>query len=502
MKPLEDIISQLRPYQLEAYHKLIKWGKGLEYDDMRLGKTITTLAACHKLEAYPLVIVCPKFALYVWQQEISKWLDMDSKIYTGKPKERDAVWKDFVTSGCKILITNYAFIPELYARSAETPAAPGNVWHVASIHRQGFDSNWKWRAFIADEIHMGGLFNHKQRTKAGNPSVIAWVKKFTKDIPHIFLLTGTPFRQGVVDFYSPLSLVNPESFGNYYQYINRWCIQIKDTFGISIERNPKNVLAFRDMLSNHMVRRTKDEVFKDMPMKQRQTIPVIMNEEQGKVYKDLTEQLFAEIEATGNILMTPGCLSLITRQRQVLACPQVLGLKERGVALDTIIEMSHEQMDLKEPIVIYTPYRQAVPFIEEAFIQEYGKLEVYKIQGKMTAEAFRDSWMGFQSSKKPRIMICVIKSGASFQASAASIGYFLGCEWDFNLNEQAEDRMFSSDDKESLQVYYILHKGTVEDVVVAKLNDKKGAANWVLSNEEAFQQILEARKIRVPSKKV
>ena len=180
------------------------------------------------------------------------------------------------------------------------------------------------------------------------------------------------------------------------------------------------------MLREYMVRRTKEDVFKDLPRKQRQPIPLELDAEQLKVYTELTNELFALIPETGEVIITQGHLTLMTRQRQLLACPQVLGLKTRGVALDTIIEMSHEQLDKKEPIVVYTPYRQAVPFIEQAFIEEYGKLEVYKIQGKMTAEEFRDSWQGFQESKGLRIMICVIKSGAAFKASVANVGYFLG----------------------------------------------------------------------------
>jgi SNF2 family DNA or RNA helicase len=501
VKTPEEVVSQLRHYQLDAYEKLIRWKRGLVYDDMRLGKTITTLAACHKLDAYPLLIVCPKFAFYVWQQEIEKWLGMESMIYTGKPKERDLIWKEFVTSGCKILITNYAHIAEISLRSSEKKPTPGTSWHIATPYRTGFDSYWKWNGFIADEIHMGGLFNNKQKTKQGNPSTVAWTERCIKDIPYRFLLTGTPFRQGVVDFYSPLHLVDPNRFTNYYSYVNRWCIQIKDTFGVTIERNPKNIFAFREMINQYMIRRTKEEVFKDMPEKQRQAIPVDMNEEQAAIYWELTENLFTIIPETDEVLLTPGQLALLTRQRQLLACPQILGLKDRGAALDTIVEMSHEQLDNKEPVVIYTPYRQAVPFIEHAFIQEYGKLEVYKIQGKMSAEEFRDSWMGFQNSSGLRIMICVIKSGASFKASKANVGYFLGCEWDFNLNEQAEDRMFDPDDKVSLQVYYILHRGTAEDSVIAKLNDKKGSANWVLSNEEVFKTILEQLKARRGRKK-
>lgn len=474
-----DVVSQLRPYQKIAYDKMVKTGSHLVYDDMRLGKTITTLAAIETLEAFPLIIVCPKFALYVWQQEIKRWLDQSAIIYTGKPKEREKKWQEFVSSGCKILITNFAQVEEIRLRSA--PSTPTGT------------PQWQWHGFIADEIHMGGLFNPKSKTFKS-------VAKLTKTVRNKFLLTGTPYRQGVVDFYAPLHILDRDRFSNYWSYVNRYCITIKDMFGTSIERNPANVFKFREMLKEYMVRRTKEEVFASLPKKQRLPIQVEMNEEQEKVYWELTEELFTMVPDTGELLIVQGHLTLLIRQRQLLACPQVLGLKERGAALDSIIDMSHEQLDEGKPIVIYTPFRKAVPIIEKALRDEYETVAIYKIQGKMTAEEFRDSWMNFQEHVYPRkVMICVIKSGAAFKASAANTGYFLGCEFDFNFNEQAEDRMFDPDTKEPMQIYYPLYKGTVDDLVVAKLNDKKKAANWVIGSDEVFKAMLEKLKGRKAS---
>lgn len=465
MKTIAEVEAQLRPYQRDAYQVLVSAKRQLVYDDMRLGKTITTLAATHRLEAYPCLIICPKFALHVWAQEIKTWLDTDAVIYTGTPKQREKCWQQFIQSGAKFLITNPA--------------------QTANILKHTEEAKFHWGAFVADEIHLSGLFNHKTKTFKDT-------SKLTRAIDVRFLLTGTPYRQGIVDLYGPLNIIEPKKFNSYWAFVNRYGVVIQDRYGKSIERNPKDVKEFRSMLSKYMVRRIKTEVFADMPTKQRTVVPLEMNREQRQVYQELSEELMAIVPTSGEILMAPGVLPLLVRQRQLLACPQELGLQAPGTAIETIVEMAAQHFEAGEPFIVYTPFREAIKWVEKALLDAHGYYDCFKIQGKMTADEFRDSWQGFMNKKsRQKVMFIVIKSGAAFTASTASTGYFLGCEWDFTLNEQAEDRMFHVDKKETIQVNYLMYKGTVDDAVATALNDKKFSSDWVVGTEKQFTEQLQ-----------
>jgi len=472
--------DKLRDYQLVAHDLMVKDKAFLEYDDMGLGKTLTTLAALDTLEGYPCIIVVPKFGLMVWQSEIEKWLGEPSIIYSGKPKQREEQWKDFIKYGVRYLITNYALLPEVALRS-------GIAIKDSRTAIKTTTGTFKWKAIVWDEAHMGGLFNYKNSTFKASA-------KFAKDIPIRYVLTGTPFRQGVVDLFGPLHLVNPIIFDSYWKYVNRFCTQIKGAFGTSIERNPSNVAAFREMLSRYMIRRLKEEVAKELPGKWRQPLYIEMNDEQRVVYDELTAQLIAEIPETGDILITPNQMTLQMRQRQLLACPQVLGLKHRGAALDIIVEHSHTSLDDNKPIVIFTPFKKAVPYIEQAIHEEYPNAAIYKITGGLTAEQFGKEWKDFQfqTHYKQRVLICVIKSGASFTATAAAAAYYLGYEWDFNLNEQAEDRLNRIGQTQLVNIYYAMHRDTVDMEVAARLNEKKSASDWVVGTQLQYMAKLKA----------
>ena len=455
-------------------------GCGLEYDDMGLGKTLTTLCAIDENDAMPCLIVCPKFALMVWQEQLQRFFGYSSVIYSGKPKEREEQWRKFIVEGHEFLITNYAMLPELALKSGiQVKDLRTAINTTGTFH---------WEGIIWDEAHMGGLFNHK--TNSYKVSL-----KLAKTIPNRYVLTGTPFRQGCVDLFGPLSLVDPKKFDSYWKFVNKYCVTIQTPFGKQIERNPSNLNLFRDMLSKYMVRRQKDTVLQELPGKLRQPLYVEMNKEQRKVYDELTENLIAEIPESDDILITPSQLSLMLRQRQILCCPKVLGLRQNGAAIDTIVEHSHLRLDSGVPVVVFTPFRKALPYLRSAFESEYPGIKVYEIRGQLTAEEFGKAWMGFQNDKfAQKVLLCVIKSGASFQATVADTAYFLGYEFDFNLNEQAEDRLYRMGQKNFVNVFYLMHKDTVDEQVVAKLNEKKTASNWVMSSPADYAKMLRASK--------
>lgn len=311
----------------------------------------------------------------------------------------------------------------------------------------------------------------------------------------MFLLTGTPYRRGAIDFFAPLSLIDPKTFDSYWKYVNKYCVTIATPFGKSIERNPKNVGAFRNMLRRYASILKKEDYLHDLPGKIRQMVPIEMDDEQVRVYNQLVEELMA-LTDTGELIITPSILSMMVRLRQLLVCPQELGLKTRGAAINALLEMSEDMVLNKQPFVVFTPFRKAVHWIATALKEEHPDIEIFKITGGLTPEEFANQWRGFQEYKgnRPRVLICVIKSGASFHATLANTAFFLGYEYDFNQNEQSEDRLYRIGQLKTVTCYYFMHRGTIDEEVARILNDKKYGSQLVLSEEDVFQKMIQARK--------
>lgn len=466
---LESVWLRLRPYQQEGVRHLLKKDVSLNFDDMGLGKTVTTLFAslCKYPELFEygdfpnhkLLVVCPSKALYVWKKELEDWFNMSSLIYTGTPAQRRKLQDQFMWY--PVVITTYGMLAEL--------------------------KDFSWCQVIADEIHEAGLLNHKTKT-------YKTMNEYAKRGIDMYLLTGTPIRQGVIDLFAPLHLVAPTKFRDYWPFVNKYCITIETPFGKQIQRNPKNVPEFRAIINNYMVRRIKSEVLHDLPGKQRNIIPIAMTKLQKQAYHDMLETFVYADEDT--IAISPNAMSALLRARQIMCTPRLLGIDEDGGALDYIAQEGKNLLENDRPIVIFTPFRSAIPIIKDVIDCFKLGTKIYTISGGLKPSEFANQWQGFQESmRKNKALICVIKSGASFHATESSDCFFLGYEWDFNLNAQAEDRLCRLGQQNFVQCNYLLYNDCEVDQEIRRtLNDKSSASIWAVGTEQQYRTLLAAIK--------
>jgi SNF2 family DNA or RNA helicase len=307
-------------------------------------------------------------------------------------------------------------------------------------------------------------------------------------------MTGTPIRQGVIDLYAPLHLVDPNTFSNYWAFVNKYCITIQTPFGKSIERNPKNIPMFRQMLNKYMVRRLKSEVLKDLPGKQRNAVPLTMTPAQEKAYKSISQEMMYVDDVAA--VIAPNQMTVDLRLRQLLVTPRLLGIDEDGAGFNYLSEVVPDLLLRQRPVVIFTPFRQAIPLLAD-LIKGWGLgTHIHTLTGGMTPVAFANEWQSFQDPKnKNKVMLCVIKSGASFHATESADCYFLGYEWDFNLNVQAEDRLCRLGQQNFVQCNYFVHDGdSIDENVKARLNEKQLSSDFIIGSEKQFREIM--RKVR------
>lgn len=478
---VEQVLTKLRPYQLEAVEFLQTHPRALHFDDMGLGKTVTTLTATELANTGHNLILCPVNALYVWEEELDKWFGEKAILYRGTHKQRCGIWDRFLDNpDIRYMITTYGMFKEIMGA---TMLSLGLGRFKDTTNKYG------WDTLIADEIHTSaaGLLNHKTQS-------FQLIEPAARDIPYVRLLTGTPIRQGVTDTFAPLNIMNKKVYPSYWGFVNRFCNVFETPFGKDIDRRPRDVEQFRNAMQQFMIRRMKKEVLHDLPGKQRQPIFCDMSKKQTKAYMDLLSDMFT-LDGD-NIVIAPNALTLRMRLRQLLVSPRMLGIDDTGSALTTIADMSKDLLEVDKPVAIFTPFRQALPHIKEALTTKIKSgVKIYELHGQLGDKEFARQWKGFQENpSKQKILLCVIKSGAAFHATEATTAFFLGYEWDFNLNNQAEDRLVRLGQKDFVNVYYMMHKGTVDEDIAAKLNAKKDASDWIVGTEEQYTLLLERFK--------
>ena len=161
---------------------------------MGLGKTTSAIIASLESGAKKILIICPASLKINWQREIENYSDKKTLIVEGRK------WG----STFNYYIINYDIVKNYH--STETP-------EIGQENTNLID-NEKFDLAIVDEAHY--ISNTTaQRTKL--------INDILKNIPKVWLLTGTPMTSKPINYYNLLRIVNSNVTLNWQGYVKRYC---------------------------------------------------------------------------------------------------------------------------------------------------------------------------------------------------------------------------------------------------------------------------------------
>src|SRR6266542_521863 len=299
-------MDSLRPYQIDGIERgktsLDNNGFYLG-DEMGIGKSAQALEL---VKSYSVLVVCPKNAVGVWEAEFRKWKGATHvHKFLGSPGVRYQGWVAYrdCPEVFKALITTYSLLGKLLDE-ARSPIF-GTV--------------------IFDEIHH--IRNRKTRSYDSAKHLRAGRK---------IGLSGSPIVNRPDDVWAPLSVLFPNEYRSYWNWVGEHLVNLQGDFGVEVG-GMKAPEAFRESISAHFLRRTKTQVEIDLPPKQRVEIPLELEGAQLKLYRDMANRMVAELPS-GELLTTPSHLGKITRLRQILVSPALVGSDAPSALLEALGE--------------------------------------------------------------------------------------------------------------------------------------------------------------------
>src|SRR6185437_3006721 len=246
----DELLGRLRPYQLSGFHWLnylntVGWG-GILADDMGLGKTVQALSMLshyNKEEGgLKALVVCPTTLIYNWENELRKFTpSLTWRIHHGNVRAKTKEELE----GANIIITTYGTL-----RS-----------DIQLLLKINFDY---------------AVLDESQAIK--NPS-----SKITKAASLLkaknkVCMSGTPLQNNTFDVFAQMNFLNPGLLGTMEFFRNEFSTPI-DKFG---EQEQKDHL--KKLLYPFILRRTKEQVAKDLPEKTETILFCEMENEQRKIY--------------------------------------------------------------------------------------------------------------------------------------------------------------------------------------------------------------------------
>lgn len=467
IQPPQALQPVLRPYQVSGFQWLnflheVGWG-GILADDMGLGKTLQALSFLQHLKATSgslrALVVCPTSLMYNWENEIKKFVpDIKHCIHHGTLRER----KNLHLNDADVIITTYGTL-----RS--------DIKNFVSMR---FDY------VVLDE---------SQAIK--NPT-----SKITKAACLLqsksrLCLSGTPLQNNTFDIFAQMNFLNPGMLGNMEFFRQEFAIPI-DKFGDTEQKSH-----LRRLLFPFLLRRTKEQVAKDLPEKTETILFCEMGAEQRKIYdayrNDYRDKILGVVDAQGVQRSQLTILQGLMKLRQICDSPAILKEDEQfpnvSVKLDELSrEITENISDHKA--LIFSQFLGMLALIKQKLIELEVPFEYF--DGSTPAAERERAVKRFQTDDSCRVFLISLKAGGvGLNLTAADYVYIADPWWNPAVEQQAIDRTHRIGQTKNIFAYRMICRNTIEDKILTLQEKKRALAADLITDEAGFVKSLSREDI-------
>jgi non-specific serine/threonine protein kinase len=460
--PPKHLVETLRPYQESGFHWLnflnnVGWG-GILADDMGLGKTLQALSFLHHLLAekgsLKSLVVCPTTLMFNWENEIKKFTpSLTYHIHHGPQRTRDKVFFDQF----HVIITTYGTLRSDIKMLSEHP----------------------YDYVILDE---------SQAIK--NPSSKVAKAASVLKSKNRLCMSGTPLQNNTFDVYSQMNFLNPGMLGTVEHFRNDFAVPI-DKFG---EKEQKDHL--RKLLFPFILRRTKEQVAKDLPEKTESILFCEMEDEQRKIYEayrnEYRSKILGTIEEVGIGQSQLTILQGLMKLRQICDSPAILNETEKmpnhSIKLDELARELEENMGNHKALV-FSQFLGMLALIK-AKLEELQIPFVY-FDGSTSAPDREKAVQEFQNNTDVRVFLISLKAGGvGLNLTAADYVYIVDPWWNPAVEQQAIDRTHRIGQTNNIFAYRMICKDTIEDKILQLQERKRSLAKDLITDDTGFVKSL------------
>ncbi len=455
VKPPSTFKASLRGYQQQGVNWLqfLRKNKlnGILADDMGLGKTIQTIAhLCieqHKGRLNrPSLIIAPTSVIFNWASELKKFSPhLKTLILHGSSREKSQQQLE----SYDILITSYALISK-----------------DLDLH-QSID----YQYLILDEAQY--IKNHKTKL---------YTAITTLNGEHKLCLTGTPMENHIGEIWSQFNFLLPSFLGSY-ELFNR-------LYKIPIEKNADQhrKASFSERIKPFILRRTKENIAKDLPAKTEIIQTIRIEGKQAELYESVRLSMDSKLN---QIIADKGInrshieiLDALLKLRQVCCHPQLLPLDsakkvKHSAKLDLLMEMLPSLIAEGRKVLIFSQFTSMLSLIEEALNKV--SITYLKLTGASTKR--QELVESFQQGLAPVFLISLKAGGVGLNLTQADTVIHFDPWWNPAVENQATDRAHRIGQKNPVFVYKFIVENSIEEKIQQLQAEKSKMAASLLHEE-------------------
>ncbi|MCC6720766.1 MAG: DEAD/DEAH box helicase [Bacteroidia bacterium] len=489
----EHFVGNLRDYQIAGYNWLYflkKYGFGACLaDDMGLGKTIQALALLQK------------------EKELNK--STNTKIAKPELNKQFQLFSDnesLLISKTSLLIVPISLIYNWKNEAAKFTPSLKTYEHIGLTRFKTNENFSNYDLIIStygtlrnDEILFKNFHFHyiildeSQNIKNPNSLISKTVRNLYSS--YKIVLTGTPVENSVRDLWSQLSFVNPGLLGGLKFFEDNYVIPIEK------ENNIEKLEELKTLVKPFILRRTKQQVAKELPEKTEQILYCDMTAEQEKIYEETKSQfrnmILENIEHNGLNKEKINIITGLTRLRQIANHPKLTNkdYKENSGKFIELIERTYTAIKSGHKILIYSQFVEQLKIIKNAF--DTDGLKYCYFDGSYSAKDREKQVKIFQNNTEIPIFLVSLKAGGvGLTLTAADYVFIVDPWWNPSVELQAIDRTHRIGQTKKIFSYKFISKNTVEEKILNLQNKKLNLASELILAEESFYKKLDIDDIK------
>jgi len=429
--------TELLPYQLDGIAFAAGAGRAILADDMGLGNTIQGIGVAELLSRHTnidrVLVICPASLKSQWRLEILRFGNRGCRLVLGSARERPAQYDSerFFT------LCNYEQVLRDYL----------------SIERV------KWDLIILDE---------GQRIKNWEAKTSRIVKALKS--PFALVLSGTPLENKIDELYSVVEFIDDRRLGPAFRIFNRHIVV--DEKGKLL--GYKNLDELRKKLKPILLRRTRQQVIKDLPPRTTEILRIPPTEEQLDMQKG-HRQIVQTIVQKKYISE----MDLLRLQKALLMCRMCAnstflvdkeppGYSSKLAELDQLLGQLAAEQDRK--IVLFSEWTTMLNLIEPLLNKQ--KLDYVRLDGSVPQKKRQGLMHRFRKDKACRLFVTTNAGSTGLNLQVANTVINVDLPWNPAVLEQRISRAHRMGQKRPVQVYILVTENTLEENLLATLSAK------------------------------
>lgn len=445
----------LHDFQRIGYSFLSNMPHALLGDVPGLGKTIQMIAATEKDKH--ILIFTMNSLKYNIADEIKKWIpEAKVLVINGDKKMRMEQWISFAGKN-KYVVANYELL----------------IFDFEQIKK------FKWFTIVCDECTR--ISNPESKTSQ-NISKLDSVKRIA--------MTGTPISNSPLDIFGIFNFLVPGYLGIFYQFKEKYCIT-DDRFNNVV--GYKNMEELSNKVNRFMLRRKKEEVFKELPATIHQNIIFPLSIPERKLYDSVKQQLIKEIKDlslmdTKNLNIVPVKMLRLKQCTNHPALINALDVTETS-KLEALKALLEPIIASGEKAIIFTQFAECLHLLNTA-LEKYNPICIY---GDVDSQKRMLLVKQFNDDPNPRIALFTEAGAYGLNMKTASYVIHYDSPWSIAKLEQREGRADRSADRriggeKPVTVYTLIAKDTIDEYILKVLTKKNKVSVDILKDVERMEE--------------